>query len=179
MINNLSNFCISIICASVFIIIIKMIIPDNKNRKYILFVCSLVMLTILLEPILNIWNFDMDEVLAKNEEHYKEIAVDDSFYENAIKSTYEKNLIQDIINRLKENGYEVSNVKVEYDTSFKPTKIYLNLGTDDGYVQMVKVEVSKNNSSSIVSSQTKNNIVRILNSNYGIEKNNIFIERSN
>jgi len=179
MIAEITNFTMKMVCTIMVIIIIKMIVPDGKNKKYILFVCGMVSTLIVLEPLLNFLNFDINEVLAHNEVQYEEFKTDDELYQNAIQSSYEKSLTQDVINRLKENGYSVSNVKIEYDNhSYQPKKIYLNLEDQEGYVQPIKIEVSNNTTNSNISEIVQNNIKEIIKSNYGIEKNNILIERS-
>ena len=180
MLDFLSNYTTTIICTIIMIIIIKMIIPDGKNRKYILFICGLVLTLVLFEPILGLMKLDINQVFAQNEYEYQEYKTDDSLYKNALMESYEKALIQDITNRLEENGYKVSNVRVEYnEDTFKPTKIYLNLEDSEGYIQPVKIEVISNNSDLKVDEFTKSKIKEIIKSNYGTDKNNIFIERSN
>ena len=176
MINNLSNFCISIICTIMMIIILEMIIPEGKSKKYITFICGIVVTIVLLNPILNLLNINIDEVLALNEIEYEEYKYDENLYNESLKKSYEKFLIDDIVNRLKENGYEVNNVKVKYDdTTFEPVELRMNLESDNGYVQPIKIEVSKANSNSI-SEVTKNKIKNIIKENYGIEKDNIYID---
>lgn len=178
MIENISNYTMTIVCVLMMMIIIKMIIPDSTNKKYILFVCGMITTTLLIEPILNLLNVDINEVLAKNQIEYQENKIDESLYNTTIQNTYEKNLIEDIVNRLKENGYKVSNVKVEYDKeTYKPQKVYLNLENADGFIQPVKVEVSNNKKDSTINEVTKNKIKKIINDNYGIDTKYIIIER--
>lgn len=178
MINNINNFTVTIICTVMMSMLIKMIIPDGKNKKYLLFVCGLITTLVIFEPLLRFMNIDVNEVLAKNELEYKELKVDDSLYKEAINDSYEKTLINDVINRLKENGYNVNNVKIEFDDTYKPNKIYLDLEGEDGYIQPVKIEVSKNRTNKNISELTKNKIKEIIKENYGIQKDSIFIERS-
>lgn len=179
MVQSISNYTTTIICTIMMTIIIKMIAPSGKNKKYILFICSLITTIVILEPLIKIFNVDINEVLANNEMKFEEYKADDSLYQNAIKNSYESVLIDDIINRLKENGYTVSNVRVEYDIDYRPTKIYLNLEDNEGYIQPVKIEVSSNQSDSHINSITKNKIKNILKENYGVKEDNIIIERSN
>lgn len=180
MLENIKNFTTTILFAVMTMIVIKMIVPDGKNKKYILFVCGLITTIVLMEPILKFMKLDINEVLAKNQVEYDEYKADESLYQNAIKESYEKTLINDVISRLKENGYNVGNVRIEYDkTSYKPSKMYLDLEDEEGYVQPVKIEVSNQSIPSQVNEVTKSKIQEIIKLNYGIEKNNIFIERSN
>lgn len=144
MVENISNFCMSIICTIMLVIVLEMIIPEGKSKKYVTFVCGIVVTLVLIEPIINLFDINIEEVLASVSAEYEEVKIDESLYENSVKKSYEQTLINDIIIRLKENGYNVSNVKVEYDEeSLKPTRVYMNLeNNEDKYIQPVKIEVS-------------------------------------
>lgn len=175
MVTSLSNFCLSIICTIIIVIIIEMIMPEGKNKKYTMFVCGLVVTLVLIEPTLNLFKINLDEIFNENEFEYNEYKVDESVYDDTLKKSYEKILVDDVINRLKENGYNVSNVKVEYDEiTFEPTRIYMNLESENGYVQPVKIEV--NNSNNYKNEIEINKIKNIITECYGIEKENIIID---
>ena len=176
MIENLSNFCISIICTIMMIVILEMIIPDGKNKKYITFICGIVVTLVLIEPIIDLLDINIDEVLANSEYEYKEYKYDENLYNESLKKSYEEILINDIVSRLKQNGYNASNIRIEYDDiTLEPQKIHLDLESETGYVQPVKIEVSKKSNSNI-NENTKNKIKNIINECYGIKKENIFIE---
>lgn len=144
MVENISNFCMSIICTIMLVIVLEMIIPEGKSKKYVTFVCGIVVTLVLIEPIINLFDINIEEVLASVSVEYEEVKIDESLYENSVKKSYEQTLINDIIIRLKENGYNVSNVKVEYDEeTLKPIRVYMNLeNNEDRHVQPVKIEVS-------------------------------------
>ncbi len=175
MIETISNFAINIICVVMVAVLMQMIIPDSKNKKYINFICGTIITITLIEPILSLLTINIEEVFEENVVEYKEYKVEENLYEDTIKKNYEKKLTEDIINRLNENGYNVNNVKVEYDeVTFEPKRIYMDLeNKSDSYVQPVKIEISKNINSSndLEISKIKN----IINTNYGIETENIFI----
>lgn len=175
MIETISNFAINIICVVMMSVLLQMIIPDSKNKKYINFVCGTIVTICLIEPILSLLTINIEEVFEENVAEYKEYKIEENLYEDTIKKNYEKNLTEDIINRLSENGYNASNVKVEYDeVTFEPKRIYMDLeNKSDSYVQPVKIEISKNTNSSnnLEISKVKN----IINNAYGIDNENIFI----
>lgn len=175
MVDSISVFCKSIICTVIFITIISMIVPDGKSKKYINLILGVVVTITLINPILNFMNIDISEVLALEENNFKECQYDESLYSNILKEKYNDTLVNDIISRLKENGYSVSNINVEYDDNMYPQKLYMNIESEDGYIQPVKIEVSHTNTTT-VSELTKNKIKNIIYSNYGISKDNIFIE---
>ncbi len=178
MISNISSFCTTIIFTTLTIIILEMVMPDGKSKKYISFVCKVVITIALINPILNFINIDIDEKLELTDSNYNQYRVENNTYEKNVREMYEKNLVNDITSRLEENGYVVSNVRVEYDEeTFKPTKMYMSLETDDGYVQEVKVDVfAEKTNEKYVDAFTQNKIKEILYDNYGVAKANIFIE---
>lgn len=143
MVENISNFCITVICTVMMIIILEMIMPEGKSKKYVIFICGIVITLVLIEPITNLMNIDLEDVLDSVNVEYEEIKSDAGLYEKSVKELYEENLINDVVSRLEKNGYKVSDVKVEYDLeTLMPIKMYMNLESDVGYVQMVKIEVS-------------------------------------
>lgn len=178
MISNISSFCTTIIFTTLTIIILEMVMPDGKSKKYISFVCKVVITIALINPILNFINIDIDEKLELTDSNYNQYRVENNTYEKSVREMYEKNLVNDITSRLEENGYVVSNVRVEYDEeTFKPTKMYMSLETNDGYVQEVKVDVfAEKTNEKYVDAFTQNKIKEILYDNYGVAKANIFIE---
>lgn len=178
MLSNISNFCTTIICTILTIIILEMIMPDGKSKKYVSFVCKVVVTITLINPILNFMNVDISEKLELTDESYTKYRIENNTYEKTVRETYEKNMIQDITSRLEENGYIVSNVKVEYDDkTLKPTKMYMTLETNDGYIQEVKVDVfAENTKGKITNVIAQNKIKEILHDNYGVIKENIYIE---
>ena len=175
MIEGISTFCVSIICTIMLVIVLNMIMPDGKSKKYVGFVYKIVVTLVLIEPIIGLFDINIDEVLASISSDYEEVKVDENLYNEILKKAYEQELINDIVKRLNENGYSVNDVKIEYDKdSLMPTKLYMDLIGENGYVQPVKVEVS---SISRNNEQEKEliKIKTILNENYGIKKENIFI----
>lgn len=175
MLEIISNFASNIICVVMMSLLLKMIIPDGKNKKYISFICGTIITITLIEPILSLLTINIEEVFEENVAEYKEYKIEENLYEDNIKKSYEKKLVEDITSRLNENGYNVSNVKVEYDdVTFSPTRVYMNLeNKSDSYVQPIKIEISKNINSSNDFEISK--IKNIINNAYGIDNENIYI----
>ena len=178
MLSNISNFCTTIIFTTLTIIILEMVMPEGKSKKYVSFVCKVVITIALINPILSFMNVDIGEKLELTDSNYNQYRFENNTYEKSVRETYEKNLVNDITSRLEESGYIVGNVQVEYnEETFKPTKRYMSLETNDRYIQEVKVDVfeekSKGRLTDVIS---QNKIKEILHDNYGIAKENIYIE---
>lgn len=177
MIESLSNYAYSIICSSFLLNIIQMILPEGENRKYIMFVCSVIVTIILINPIINFLNKDIDvsNILIKNEEIYAEVQEENyrKYYSNEIINTYKKNIEEGVAKRLEEAGYKVHQIECEYDeVTMEPKYLKLTIESDNGRVQPVRIEVSSSNSviNEKLSPFEEMKIKNMLKEIYGIEK---------
>lgn len=175
MIETISEFAINIICTVMLTVILQMIIPDGKNKKYINFICGTIVTITLIEPILSLLTIDIEEVFEGNLAEYEEYKIDENLYDDVIRKKYEKNLVNDMTKRLEENGYNVSNIKIEYDDiTYKPIRAYMDLENQtDSYVQPIKIEISKNMKD--INGLDIRKIKNIITESYGINSENIFI----
>ena len=53
MLSNITNFCTTIIFTTLSIIILDMVMPAGKSKKYVSFVCKVVITIALINPILS------------------------------------------------------------------------------------------------------------------------------
>lgn len=176
MIEKLSDYAFSLV-SSIFILnIIQMILPENKNRKYVLFVSSMIITIILIEPVLNFLNEDIEvsNILNENQEKLVEISEEtkNKYYEQEILKKYKENIENGIIDRLTQMGYETKVIKCEYnETTLEPEYLYLELNQIDGEIIPVKIEVMQNpqNNTDEFSLLEKIQIKETLKSEYGIK----------
>ena len=141
----------SIIIAMIFITIIEMIMPNNSNKKYIKIISSLYLLIIILNPILDFFNEDIDLSFFENIDSIQTssdtIGIDlRNYYVSSLKETIKTELI--------DKGIMVEDVKIELDSD---------------YTKINKIILSCKNLSN------SNEIIDYLNINYGIDINNIII----
>lgn len=149
MIESLSNYALAIICASFLINIIQMILPSGENRKYVLFVCGVIITIILIEPVIKFLNKEIDitSIFKENEALYTKIETEkyQGYYEEELIKTYKNNIQSDIVNRLNQSGYKVHEIKCEYDEkTMEPKYLKLQIESDSGLIQPVRIEVSNN-----------------------------------
>ncbi|GAA0723779.1 stage III sporulation protein AF [Clostridium malenominatum] len=155
MIDLLKEWIINIASLVLFITAVEMLLPDNSLKKYSKFVLGLILMTVLINPIIKIFNRNFnisvysqnisrsiyDEDTAKSIEKYKEESL-----KNTI-NNFENNLTQIIGEKLKEE-FNLSNnkleVKAEYVTQESKFEIkYIKVGINSGKVQKVeKVKVN-------------------------------------
>lgn len=90
--------------------IIEMLLPEGNNKKYIKMVCSIYILFIIINPILNLNKIDIKDFKINDESidtfNYSTETVTDMYikaYENQIKD------------ELIKKGYKIANVKINLD----------------------------------------------------------------
>ena len=176
----LADFASSLVSSIIAITLIEMILPNGKNKKYITFVSSIILIVVIINPVISFFNrdFNLENILESqedvliNSEYSKKIQYDK---ERNINDTYKAFLQEDITKRLEENGYFVRNIDVIIDKkSYEPLKMELEIEHDDGYVQKVVIDVSKNISNSISDMEIAK-IKEMLNGVYGTKKDQIKI----
>lgn len=182
MIEFLEGYTSKILCLAIFIGIIQMILPKGKLKQNVIFTCLIVITIVIVEPFVSIFNKDIDvsSLYKENEEEYKISSKDfdyETYYSSKLKDTYEENLRNDIVKRLKESGYTVNKIECECDSdTLEPKTLKLEIETEDGYVQPVRIEVSNNyqaqNEPSFID---KKKIEKIAYETYGIKSENVTI----
>lgn len=156
MIENLSNYAFSLVSAIFILNIIQMLLPESKNRRYVLFVSSMIVTIILIEPLIKILNQEIEvtNILKESTQNLIETTEENmnNYYEQEVLTQYKTNIENGIIERLKQMGYETQIIKCEYnETTIEPEYLYLELTHSDGEIVPVKIEVMKE-----IKSETEN-----------------------
>ena len=182
MLTFLKEYTTEILCLSVFIAIIQMILPDGKIKKDVIFTMLMVITILLVEPVISFLNKDIDiqEIFENHQEELEIMVAKKQFeqhYDEMLQNTFEDNLKGDIISRLKNVGYKVNSVECEIDKeTYEPKAFKLEIETEDGFVQPVRIQViNQSHSQEKISEMDKAKIERILTENYGVTKDNIEI----
>ena len=175
MIEGLSNYALSLVSAIFVLNIVQMLLPENKNQKYILFVSSMIVTIILIEPIIKILNKDISitNVLMDNQEEVIKISEENynKYYETELLNQYKMNIETGIIERLKNMGYETKVIKCEYNKeTLEPEYLYLELLESDGEILPVKIEVTSSPAKDDLTLMQKLQITEVLRKEYGIDK---------
>lgn len=181
MINNISNYAESIVILIIALTIVEMILPNNKNKKYIMLVSSIIVMLGVINPIIKLLNseFDLSEEVISiqnelNNMEYKSYANYDLNYN--IYNVYIENMKTNMIQRLEDMGYKILETKIIVDEiTYEPTNIEMKVKYDDGYIQPIVIDVFGNNQSNNIFDADVNKIKEILSTNYGVDKNKIKI----
>ena len=132
MITNISTWAQGIIIAIIIGTIIQMLLPENKNKKYIKVVIGIYILFSVLSPVvgkgMNLNNYSLDEYMKgveteSNDENY--------IYSDNIKSTFKNKVITNIRSQLKTKGYSANSIDIDIDDEcnilqIKISQIYEN-----------------------------------------------------
>jgi stage III sporulation protein AF len=160
MIGELRNWIISICTAVIFITAVEMIMPNNSFKKYAKFVLGLILITILVNPIIQIFNrgFNIDEYTNKAIKY-----MDDKDYERNY-SEYKDNSMSKTMNTFKLNLEKVVEDKLKEHFPSNSYKIEAAVAYDDKndsvYIQNIKVGVKDGKISIVkkVDISTKGNV---------------------
>lgn len=139
MISFMSSWAEQIILAIIIVTIIELILPQNKNKKYIQMVLGIYVLFNIISPIIN--NKDSFSIEKYNIENYQaqtQYEVDQSSMDKKLEKIYLEELENTVISKFQEKGFEVS--KCEIDAILDTTK--KNAGI---HSITVKVKNSNNN----------------------------------
>ena len=183
MINFLNDYSIKILCLSIFIGLIQMILPKGKLKQNVLFTSMIVITIVIIEPIINILNDDIDvsKIYDANKSEFADISKEvnyEEYYNAKVKNTYEENLRNDMVKRLEEAGYKINSIKCECDEeTLEPKSLRLEIEMEDGDVRPVRIEISSNNlqNKKDVPLEDKLKIRKIAYENYGIKAENVII----
>ena len=141
MMESLKAWVINISSVVLFITAVEMILPDNSLKKYSKFVLGLILISVLINPVIKIFDkkFDINVYsnnISKAMDEYKDKAL-----KNTI-NTFQANLEGIIEEKIKENFSDVNpkiNVKAEFDSKENKFNIKsIDIGIKDKKVQKVK-----------------------------------------
>lgn len=121
MINFMSSWAEQIVLAVVVATIIELILPQNKNKKYIQMVIGIYVLFNIISPIIkNKDDFSIEKYSIENYETKSQYEVDQSSMDARLEKIYLEELKNTVISRFEENGFEV--VKCNIDAVLDTTK---------------------------------------------------------
>ena len=192
MISNISSWAQGIIIAIIVGSIIQMLLPENKNKKYVKLVIGVYILFYIINPVvgkqLNLNEFSLDEYLSVDAKTNSE---ETNIYDNTVKETFKNKVIYNIKSQLNSKGYESNNIKIEIDDECNILKIIISevyenkeetkekdksqiiVNKIDTSVESVDIKEKKTKGMAIID---KNNLIDYLADNYQIDKKNIIIE---
>ncbi len=121
MISFISSWAQQIIFAVIIGVIIQMLLPEGKSKKYIKIVIGVYVLFSVISPVVG-KNIDMDFGNYSLEIETNTVLSENNT-ENSINEIYKTNLKQDIISKLQNKGYGCESVEIEVVENYEIEKI--------------------------------------------------------
>ena len=121
MINFMSSWAEQIVLAVIIATIIEMILPKNKNKKYIQMVIGVYVLFNIISPIIkNKDNFSIEKYNIENYQNKTQYEVDQTSMDKRLEKIYLEELEEIVISKFEENDCEV--IKCKIDAELDSTK---------------------------------------------------------
>ena len=121
MIEFMSSWAEQIVLAVIVATIIEMILPKNKNKKYIQMVIGIYVLFNIISPIIkNKDNFSIEKYNIENYQNNLKYEVDQTSMDKRLEKIYLEELEEIVISKFEENGCEV--IKCKIDAELDSTK---------------------------------------------------------
>lgn len=168
MIDALRGWVMNVCTAIFFITAVEIILPSNSMKKYTKFVLGLILITVLINPIIKIFNsdFNIDNYIdaasqyfdsrkyQENYEKYKKNSIDNTT--EVFASNLESICIQKLKEKYPKDDYKVG-VEVKYDD--KKEEFIINeikVGVSEGKVKKIE-KVNVGNSKEVNGQETIDN----------------------
>lgn len=148
MIEFLSSWAEQIVLAVIIATIIELILPNNKNKKYIQMVIGIYILFNIISPIINNKeNFSFDEYASKENIVKSDYVVDQTSMDKRLEKIYLEELEKNVTTKFEENGYTVKKCEIDavLDTTKKNAGIHLITIKIKGPAEETELEEIKSN----------------------------------
>jgi stage III sporulation protein AF len=141
MLGELKTWIISICTVVIFITAVEMLLPNNGFRKYVKFVLGLILITVLINPILKVFDrgFDINKYVAQAVTY-----VDEKGYESSVKD-YKKDTMSNTLSTFKLNIEKACEVKLKENFPNSSYNVEATVdyekNNDSAYVKSLKVGI--------------------------------------
>lgn len=203
MINSINSWAKGLILAIIIATIIEIILPEGNNKKYVKTIIGIYIMFIIIAPLIpnisnkkiNVESFLNTEISKMEEVQYNDITIETNTY---IKQTYIEKIKEDMKKKLEEREYIINSLELDIETeddenfgfinqiSLNISKIQKNIddiSTENKVdkIENVEIKISKNNTQNNnennISIEEIKNLTDFLNSEYGTDKEKIYINK--
>lgn len=163
MILEIKKWCEGIIVAVIISIIIEMIVPDGKNKKYIKVIIGVYIMFVSLAPLLKFLKYDFK--------------IDDNFnfattptsqnIDSNIKDIYVSGIENALKSEIENLGYKIEKVKIYTDINYENIeKIEIKIKGKIG--EITPIEIGENKAE-----ENYSDIINLIESDYSVDSGNI------
>lgn len=189
MVSGINSWAKGIIVAIIIGIIIQMILPEGKNKKYIKVIIGIYTLFCIISPVIgkniDLENYNIEKYL--NIETISKTENSDNTYDENVKEMFKNKMADEVREKIKTKGYMSSNIQIEVDNDCNITKIKIlntykinereNNNQNKIQMQVNKIEIGiKEDDESKMEESDKNDLIDLINENYSVNKENIIVE---
>lgn len=167
MIFKLKQWCEGIIIAIIISVIIEMLIPDNKSKKYVKVIIGIYIMFVSLNPILELLKY---EIKFEDFLNISTVQTSSQNYDD-IKDVYVLGIEEKIKEDIETLGYKV-NVEIVVDSKYEEiTEIHLKINgkQNTNIIEIQKINIGE-------SGNQYDDIISLLKNNYLVQEEKIFIK---
>ena len=172
MVECISTWAKNIAIAVIISTLIMMILPDNKNKKYIKVIVGIYILFCVISPVsskvINIDDYDIGNYVKVNDETNQ-----NKNYISTVNEEFENKMIENIKEELKNIGFKSDNVSIKFDKDYN--LIEIKISDVKKYKEINKIEITTKDNNEKISGLEEQKIKEIFSKKYSIDKNKIFI----
>lgn len=172
MVECISTWAKNIAIAVIISTLIMMILPDNKNKKYIKVIVGIYILFCVISPVsskvINIDDYDIGNYVKVNDETNQ-----NKNYISTVNEEFESKMIENIKEELKNIGFKSDNVYIKFDKDYN--LIEIKISNVKKYKEINKIEITTKDNNEKISSLEEQKIKENFSKKYSIDKNKIFI----
>lgn len=162
MISFIRSWAEQVIVAVIIASIIEMILPENKNKKYIKMIIGMYILFNIISPVIKnnkYFNFEEFNIEKYASMTNSTVTVNQESMDKRLEQLYIEELEKDLKNKVKEKGYNVMSCKID---------AVLNENSSNKGINKIKIKVSKLNSTNDKNSSI--NSIEKVEINVGLDK---------
>lgn len=179
MIGKINLWAQGIIIAIIIGTVIQMIIPDNKNKKYIKIVIGIYVLFCIIKPVvgnsLDLKDYSLENYIVLNET----TNTNNQSYEANVKKLFINKVKETIKQQLNVEGYDSSNIQISTDENYSIESIQISnineYKKESALVNKIEIGIKEKPATGMPLSK-KNELKEYIKSTFKIEGDNIHIE---
>lgn len=181
MISNISIWAKGIVIAVIIGTIIEMILPENKNKKYIKVVIGIYVLFCIISPVIgssfNLKEADLEKYLFLNETLETNTTKTNS-NDDSINKIFQENMTKQIKQDLNKYGYDSNSIKIKTDDNYNINLIDISNITEykenKSMINTIEINIKEKKAKGIPTSD-KDKIVEYFKTTYNVSAENISI----
>lgn len=169
----------SIVIAIIIGTVLQIILPDNKNKKYIKVIIGIYVLFCVISPVagssINLNDYDISQYVEINSTSNG----DEKSFDNSVKKVFKDKMKSAIKKHLNDKGYDTNSIDVTADSEYNVTSVTISdikeYGKRNSIVNKVEVNI-KDKATTGMAIGDKYELKKYIAETYKIEESNVIVE---